>query len=371
MKYIETGFRAVYDNFTAFPVNEKTGEWIKGMPGESEASCILTFGYIGDDHEVRLEIIACGKQEGSTFRFFNADEKRRSFKAEDVSSVEFMFLDRRDGSLGKRYESKLEAIEDADDEILETRRMGFIDKEREPYRPDVVKVYLAKKGLRTEPVKTLIKGMGENSIIGTLLENPEQNFGAVCGDDIAFVLQEIEEGRVIMAANMARKRKLKEEDLEDGRLLKNTIGIFMKDRNEDTYIDVLEILRDSELWVPCNIILSEMDQKRMDMMVNNVLADRMAPQGGFLNQDAIRAMPEYLKRDDEVFLPIFTSEDEMKSFGEKYTKVRKPVLEWMDIAEKNEHGVAGMVINPFTDCFILRTDIFEAIRKIKSSIDKM
>ncbi len=367
MKYVETGFRAVYDNFTAFPLNETTKQYAAGLPGAEEADCILTFGYIGRDSEVALEVIACGRRENQTFRFFPADEtKRIHFKVSEVQDMEFMFLDRRDGNLGKRYEAKLEQIEDGTDEMLETRRMGFLDGERELFRPDVVSVYLIKQNMKAEPVKVLITGMGENCLIGTVLE-PKESFGVKKNETLAFVLQEVEEGKVICAANLNQSRKLRAEDLADGKLLKSAMNLFSKNRNEDTYVDVLEILRDSKLWVPCSVILSEADQQRMEAMVNHVLADPPAPPA-FANNDAIRIAPELIQKDGKIYLPAFTAEEEMKSYGEQFTKVQKDVLEWLAIAEKNDQNISGMVINPFTDGFVLRRDVFDILKKMKSSL---
>ncbi|MGN1134588.1 MAG: hypothetical protein ACI4SF_00020 [Oscillospiraceae bacterium] len=57
---------------------------------------------------------------------------------------------------------------------------------------------------------------------------------------------------------MNPSRKLTQKDLEGGEPLKEAISVF----NNERTIDVWEFLRDSFVWIPCNAIMSEEDQKK-------------------------------------------------------------------------------------------------------------
>ena len=54
------------------------------------------------------------------------------------------------------------------------------------------------------------------------------------------------------------------EDLEDGSLLEAAVSAFNKERTQDHLFDVLEILRDSYVWIPCTAVMSEEDQRYWD-----------------------------------------------------------------------------------------------------------
>ena len=49
------------------------------------------------------------------------------------------------------------------------------------------------------------------------------------------------------------------EDLADGKMLEEAVSKFNENKSNDTFIDVLELLRDSTVYVPYNAVLSERD----------------------------------------------------------------------------------------------------------------
>lgn len=62
--------------------------------------------------------------------------------------------------------------------------------------------------------------------MGTLLNEPDQDFGYHEGEKIAFFVQKTEDDQIICFSDMTPSRKLKAEDLEDGSLLKEAVSIF-------------------------------------------------------------------------------------------------------------------------------------------------
>ena len=69
MKYQETGFRALYKNFAAFPLNDKFRKAMEGYPNVDDANCMLVYGYIDHEAGVTLEVIAAGGEcEGRFIR---------------------------------------------------------------------------------------------------------------------------------------------------------------------------------------------------------------------------------------------------------------------------------------------------------------
>ena len=62
--------------------------------------------------------------------------------------------------------------------------------------------------------------------------------------------------------------QITEEDLADGKMLEQTVSKFNSNRNNDTFIDVIEILRDSIVYVSYNAVLSDRDQERFEEIIN-------------------------------------------------------------------------------------------------------
>lgn len=154
-------------------------------------------------------------------------------RAGSVIDDEFYVFDDNDSSLSKKYSDKLEVVKnyEAPEEVEESRKMTFLDKLRHEYYPDDVMVYLTREGLNPEGCWVRIIGLGDPFIMGTLLNEPDQDFGCHEGEKIAFFVQKTEDGEIICFSDMTPSRKLTAEDLEDGTLLKEAVSIFNKQRN--------------------------------------------------------------------------------------------------------------------------------------------
>jgi hypothetical protein len=63
-------------------------------------------------------------------------------------------------------------------------------------------------------------------------------------------VQETEDKKIICYSDMNSSAKITLEDLEDGSMLEAAVTKFNAERNEPNFLDLLEILRDSYVWVP-------------------------------------------------------------------------------------------------------------------------
>ena len=68
MKYSDTGFRAVYHNFTVFPLTDGIRAALKDFPGEEYADSVLTYGYYDGDAGITPEVPAAAKSRGTASR---------------------------------------------------------------------------------------------------------------------------------------------------------------------------------------------------------------------------------------------------------------------------------------------------------------
>ena len=374
MKYTDVSFRAVYHQFCAFVMTDDMRDKMQNYPGLSTADSALCYGYMDPDQGLMLEILACAKYDGEEgFRFAGSNDKTcASVRVEDVKDDDFWVFQEAD-ELSERYAAKLDQLKkyESDGMIEKTRDMQFLDPSRDPYHIDDVFVCLTRKGLENEVCKASINGLGDHFFMAVLLEEPRQNFDYHKGEQISFFVQRTDQENVICVSDMTPDIELTEADLEDGTLLKNAITTFENERTEAHFIDVLEFLRDSYVWIPCNAVLSDADYASVEKMVKEAEAgpglDSLIGQE-MCSQDNIRMIPDVLKNGDDFFFPVFTSAEEMGEYGDSFSKVEKHFLEAMILAKNNENKVAGIVVNAFTTPFVLNRDLFDVVERMKSRI---
>lgn len=370
MKYNETGFRALYNGFAAFPMNDKYRKAMEGYPNIEDANCMLVYGYIDIEAGFTLEVIAAGIEHNKEFRFFDQSDTTRFFiRVGAVENDEFDLLDNSDNSLSKRYAKKLEMLTSyaVNEEIQKTRDLEFLDGSRHPYYPDDVQVYITKDGLSPEVCWTRLVGLDEHCIMGVLLNEPNQNFGCHQGEKIAFFVQETEEKKIICISDMNPSQILKPEDLEDGSMLKTAITAFNSERTKQGLIQIMEILRDSLVWIPCNAVLSDVDQKALADLVSRADGNLDSLKGiEISNQENIRMIPDILQNGDDFFFPAFITTEDMGEYGQNFSKVQKHFLEVIALARNNEKNVSGIVINAFSEPWVLDKELFDYVEKMKS-----
>lgn len=362
MNYNETGFRPFYHQFCVLPLTENVMNCVEHLQGAQEANGYLAYGYIDHEAGFTLEVIAAAKIGKESLEFFEPSTDIRSFiRIGAVADVPVMFEADESGELAKRYSDRIEVTKhyDADEEVEKTREMAFLDDSRHEYYIDDVQVYLVKEGNNPEVCWVRICGLGDKYLMGILLSEPNQNFDYHEGEKIAFFAQEMDNHKIILISNMNPSAKITAEELEDGSLLEAAISRFSGERNESNFLDVLEILRDSFLWVPCNAVLSDEDQQRL-----------LSVQEGdeFTPSDDIRLIPDTLQNEEAFFFPSFTSVEKMGEYGSHFSKVQKHMLEIISMARNNEKELAGIVINAFSEPFVLDKEVWDIVEKMKSRI---
>lgn len=372
MKFKDTGFRALYRQFTVFPLSEESKKDMAAYPQIEGANCLLTYGFIDREAGLTLEVLAAGYEQENKYVFFDPPRETPCIiRAENVEDQEFTLLNDRNKALRTRYAGMFGLLQEyeAGEEIEKTREMRFLDDSRHPCFPDDVQVYLMRSGLKPEPCWARISGMAENYIRGILLNEPEQDFGCHQGEEIAVNLDEAEDKKVICYANINPVRLLKPEDLEDGSMLLGAIRAFYAEGTKEAFFEILETLRDSYVWVPCNVVLSDADQKAFADMMDKAGGDPAALVGMEMkNQEKIRLVPDILQNGEKFFFPAFITQEDLGQYGQYFSKVRKHFLEVIDLARKNEKQLSGIVINAFTEPWILDRELFDLVENLKSRL---
>ena len=372
MKFKDTGFRALYRQFTVFPLSGESREDMAAYPQIEGANCLLAYGFIDREAGLTLEVLAAGYEQENKYVFFDPPRETPCIiRAENVEDQEFSLLDDRNKALRTRYAGILGLLQEFEvgEEIEKTREMRFLDDSRHPSFPDDVQVYLMRSGLKPEVCWTRISGLAENYIKGILLNEPEQDFGCHQGEEIAVNLDQTDDKKVICYSDRNPGRLLKPEDLADGSMLREAIRAFHAEGTKEAFFEILETLRDSWLWVPCNAVLSEADQKAFAEMMDKAGGDPAALVGMEMkNQEKIRLVPDILQNGENFFFPAFITQEDMGQYGQYFSKVQKHFLEVIALARNNEKQLSGIVINAFTEPWILDRELFDLVANLKSRL---
>ena len=161
------------------------------------------------------------------------------------------------------------------------------------------------------------------------------------------------------------------ELLEDGSFLKRAVGICSRNRTQLNLIKLMRILRDSWVWVPCSAILSDRDQEVVEKAVREAEeGDGLESLAGreFTTMDEVRLVPDILQNGGEFFFPVFTSAEEMGEYGDHFSKIAKHFLDAANVARNNEKNVKGIVINAFSEPFVVPVEMFDLIAEMDSSL---
>lgn len=228
--------------------------------------------------------------------------------------------------------------------------MEFLDSSRHPHYPDDIQLYLQTKSEEFEVCWLRIEGADEKTLYGKLLNEPFKESKCHEGDMIEFSLFKTENGNFVCVSD-GTKRQVEPADENK---LKTAIMRFNNDRTNENLISILDLLRDILIWIPCNAVISDTDAEKL----KNAKAGMT-----FQSTDNIRMIPDILQNGDEFFFPVFTSAAEMGEYGDNFSKIEKWFLEAIPLASNNEKGVSGIVINAFTEPFVVPNDLLKIIQK--------
>ena len=154
---------------------------------------------------------------------------------------------------------------------------------------------------------------------------------------------------------------VKRETLEGGNVLRALVAQFNNDRTEQNLFALLCCLRDSFIWIPCNAVISNEDAEQFPNAQKGDVIQSM---------NDIKMEPDILQNGDELFFPIFSNCEQMgEDYGGRFSKVEKHTFEAMNMAMAREN-VVGLVLDAFTQPFVIKKDLFEIIGKLPTNIDE-
>ena len=162
------------------------------------------------------------------------------------------------------------------------------------------------------------------------------------------------------------------EELEDGSMLRNAILAFNQEKDVMYFLDILQIMRDSYIWIPCNMIMSGSDHSNIEQLIKQAMEkDDLDSLIGteFTTQDVVRMVPDILINSGKYFFPVFTSPEEMGEYGTHFSKIQQPFLAAINKALHSEKDITGIVVNAFTTPFVLDRELFETVQNMISRLN--
>ena len=372
MNYKELGFRPFYKNFSILLNNDNIMDIVADLDVDEAFDGVLVYGYVDREAGFTFEILSLALQgdEGG-FKFYDLpNDITYRLRSDAVKDCECLFSEEVFEEYMELFKDKISSLEiyEENENVAKSRRFNFLDSFRHEECIDDVQVVLLKDGLQPEQVWVRIEDLGDKVIIGKLLNEPDQDFGCHILDKVAFFVYTDADGNQHLLCDMNPSVKLRAEDLADGRMLCNAIDVFARETTQEHFIDILELVRDSYICIPCNTILGQLDEEALLKMADEAknLDDLVGTT--FTSQQDIRLVPDLMNMDDKIYFPVFTSVEEMGDAAKNHSQLQKHFLEAIKKAGACEENVAGILINPFSSGMVIKKDVWDIVENMKSRI---
>ena len=159
-----------------------------------------------------------------------------------------------------------------------------------------------------------------------------------------------------------KEEKITKEVLASGRVLLALKCSFLENRSKETLFPLLSCLRDSVVYVPVNLLISERDTVQLTSCKAGDY---------FKNQDEIRMKPDILESPDKKrWLPIFSQREQIpKEYVAGFSTVNLSVLRCLKLAHAQEN-MDGIVLDAFGDAVALPFEIADIISEIPSRLSQ-
>lgn len=198
MKVQEKNFREIYKKVCLL-TNKKLVEKINlrdvfDYPPDEKLSVFVTYVCVNLEGELIFEILAGAKVSGEHIKIFPASYKKNiSFRRAEIEDCEIKILPKNYFDAFKDRVQILNDIYKVDATKEKIRAAESLDELRHPNFPDDVAVLFFGENFRPEYAWVRCESVEEKIIVGTLLNETQQNFGYKVGEKIKFGVTEFED----------------------------------------------------------------------------------------------------------------------------------------------------------------------------------
>lgn len=154
---------------------------------------------------------------------------------------------------------------------------------------------------------------------------------------------------------------MKKEMLANGEIVTELIKDFLINKTENNLKTLMMCLRDAEVFVSVEMELSEADKKRF---MEAKEGEKIQP------KDKVKIKPGLIKtKDGKIYFPVFTKEDRIpESRKKRALSMRIPFVESIKMALGTDN-IEAMLVNAFTENFVLNKENLEIILNMPSSAE--
>ena len=153
---------------------------------------------------------------------------------------------------------------------------------------------------------------------------------------------------------------LSREKLADGNILLFLKERFQDDMTEDNLVELMQVLRDSTLILPMQVLMSAADAERMRLYEENMK---------FVAENDIQVVPATATIEDENYMFIFSQPEQIPvEYSETVTLMRAP-FEKVYQYFIDDDSIFGIVLDPFTENLELPAELINAIANMESRLE--
>lgn len=153
---------------------------------------------------------------------------------------------------------------------------------------------------------------------------------------------------------------LSREKLADGNILLFLKERFQDDMTEDNLIELMQVLRDSTVIVPMQVLMSAADAERMRLYEENMK---------FVAENDISVVPATANIEDENYMFIFSQPEQIPvDYSDTVTLMR---ANWAKVYEyfTADESIFGIVLDPFTENLEIPEELIHAIAQMESRLE--
>lgn len=198
-----------------------------------------------------------------------------------------------------------------------------------------------------------------------VVSEPQQDFGVHQGNTISYFPYTDDEDYTILICDLnlvQDEENFDKEVFSNGRLLEDAIVVLKADANKNRLFNLLRLLRDCDVCIPCVVHMSERDLKYFTEIVPE-LEDKVGQA-----KDEVRLVPDILMSEGEFYFPVFSRPEEMGEYGNKVSNIQDNFLRAITLAKNNEKHISGIVINPFSNQLVIPRELWDVVERMASRL---
>ena len=155
-------------------------------------------------------------------------------------------------------------------------------------------------------------------------------------------------------------KNLSREKLEDGSVLVSVKERFQDDMTEENLLELMQILRDSIVILPMQVLMSAADAERMRLYEENMK---------FVAENEVQVVPAVTEIEGERYMLMFSQPEQIPvDFSESVTLMRAPYERVYQYFTEDE-SLYGIILDPFTENLELPAELIHGIANMDSHLE--